>query len=122
MPWFNTAEVAAPPALPEAQPPEAVVRIGAQVKAVMPIIEDITGLSRRDITLALLKGTAKGGSVEGVINFLTGQQKTPPRDKFMDRIKALAIWGPVAFFGFGLAIFFLFFMMKIMVHMAGGLT
>ena len=88
----------------------------------MPIAEEITGLSRKEITLALLKSGVKGGGLEAAIGFLTQSAKTPPRDRWLERLKTLAIWGPVALFGMGLAVFFLLLVMKIMVHMVGGLT
>jgi len=69
----------------------------------MPGIEQITGLSRKELTLHLVKAGIKGGSIDSVLGGLMG--KPPAADvKIVRLIKTFAIWIPI---GIGLIGFIL---------------
>jgi hypothetical protein len=90
------------------------------VDSAMPMIEQITGLTRREIFLQLMKTGFKGGNLETFFNGLMGQQQ--PRDpKFVQVVKTLAIWGPLAIFLIGLALASLYLYVKLLVHIMGAL-
>jgi hypothetical protein len=82
--------------------PQVVKEMGDFVDAALPTIERITGLTRREITLQLLKTGLKGGGIEMLINGFMG--KPPAQEvKFVRVVKTLAIWVPVFVFLLGLS-------------------
>ncbi len=83
------------------------------VDKMMPAIERITGLQRRDIFLQLIKTGIRGGNLSNVIEGLLGQ-KQPPPSKFEKYVKTLCIWVPVAFILFGLGIVGLIALLKLL--------
>jgi len=60
----------------------------------MPVIEQVTGLTRREISLQLLKTGFKGGGIDSILSGLMGQ-KPAPEAKFIKYVKTLALWVPV---------------------------
>jgi hypothetical protein len=118
---FQKPEDAQPPASP-GQIPETLEKLRPTLKGLMDLAEDITGIPKRELSMAFIKGGLKGGSVDSVLSFLGASTKPAAKDKWLERVKALAIWGPVAIFGLGLAFFFLIIMMKLMIKMVGGLS
>lgn len=99
------------------QPPGAagemrgLTQIGDTVERFVPVIEKITGLTRRDITLQLLKAGVKG-NMGGLLEGLMG--KTPEKPaKFERYVKIAAIWVPVAVLLFGMVIIALVFAFKL---------
>lgn len=82
--------------------PPGMAQIVNSVEAFMPAVEKITGLTRRDIFLAVLKGGLKGQGFESILNTLMGHQEKDV--KFVKYVKVLAIWVPIAILLFGIAI------------------
>lgn len=98
--------------------PAVVQNIANTVNQFMPALEQITGLTRREIFLHLLKTGLKGGSFESMISGLLGQATTPPADaKFVRYVKTLAIWVPVALLLTGLSIVSVFVFAKFLLSM-----
>lgn len=102
------------------QVPPGVQQFAGMLEAIMPTVEQITGLTRRDIFLQLLKTGFKGGGIESIINGLMGKQQQPDV-KFVRYVKTLAIWVPVAVFLFGLAIVSIILFAKLIIMVMGGL-
>jgi len=100
-PLVGETRIAGPAPQPTGAPP-ALNQIAETVENIMPTIEKITGLSRRDIFMALLKTGLKGGGIDSILNALMGKQEKEV--KFVRYVKTLAIWVPVAIFLLGIAI------------------
>lgn len=86
----------------------------------MPIIEQVTGLTRREIFLQMMKSGVRGGNWLDVLTGLAGQ-KPPAEAKFIKYVKTLAIWIPVALFLLGISIVAVYAFLKLTVLMIGGL-
>jgi hypothetical protein len=86
----------------------------------IPIIEQVTGLTRREIFLQMLKSGARGGNWLDVLTGLAGQ-KPAPEAKFIKYVKTLAIWVPVALGLTGFVIVALYAFLKLTAIMLGGL-
>jgi hypothetical protein len=97
--------------------PPGVAQIVQSVNAFMPAIEQITGLTRRDIFLSLLKGGMKGQGFESILNTLMGHQEKEV--KFVRYVKTLAIWVPVAVLLFGLAMVSIIVFAKFLIVILG---
>jgi len=106
MPIFNRyrpqPEAPADTGAPAPGMPPGMAQIVNSVEAFMPAVEKITGLTRRDIFLAVLKGGLKGQGFESILNTLMGHQEKDV--KFVKYVKVLAIWVPIAILLFGIAI------------------
>jgi hypothetical protein len=104
-PGGNPYSPAAPgPAPAEAAPvPAGVQQIGDMLNAAMPLIEQITGLNRREISIQVLRSGLKGGGLDGIIAGLTGQIKPIAEPKFITYVKTIAVWVPIGLLvlGFG---------------------
>jgi hypothetical protein len=100
-------------------PPGAQQIVGT-INNFMPIIEQVTGLTRREIFLQMLKTSARGGSFLDVLTGLTGN-KPAPEAKFIKYVKTLALWVPVALFLLGISIVAVYAFLKLTVLMFGGL-
>lgn len=74
-------------------------QIADVVEALMPSVEQITGLTRRDFFLALLKSGFKG-NMGNFVDTLMGRQPDKP-SRFEKQIRIAAIWIPV---GIGLLV------------------
>jgi hypothetical protein len=102
--------VMVPPPIPPAptaqapQQPPMITNIANTVDAYMPALEQITGLTRREIFLHLLKTGLKGGSVESLVNGLIGGQAPQTDAKFVRYVKTLAVWVPVSILLLGLSV------------------
>lgn len=101
-------------------PPGAQQIIGT-VNNFMPIIEQVTGLTRREIFIQMMKSGAKGGSWFDVFAGLVGTPKPAPEAKFIKYVKTLAIWIPVALFLLGMSIVTVYAFLKLTVMMMGGI-
>lgn len=99
--------------------PPGMANIQQMADQFLPVIENITGLSRREIFLQLMKTGLRGGSLETLINGFMGKQ-VEREAKFVRYVKTLAVWLPVAFLLGGLTIICLFAFAKIAFTMAGG--
>lgn len=102
------------------QIPPGVATIADTVDQYIPVLERITGLTRRELFLQLLKTGLRGGNIENILNGLMGKQ--PEKDaKFVKYVKTLAIWVPVAVFLFGLAVVSVVIFAKVIISVVGGL-
>jgi hypothetical protein len=72
-----------------------------RLSGVMDAVEQITGVSKRELTLSLLKSGLKGNGIAGIVDGLLGQ-KPAPVGKFLTYTKHAVIWGLVALFFGGL--------------------
>ena len=130
-PYVNppTVPYVNPPTVPVLQPQQAptpvqqpqvdmVQNLQANVDRFLPVIEQITGLSRREIFLHILKTGMRGGGVDSLINGLLGQQKPNTDAKFVRYVKTLAIWVPVSV---GLFIVMVVLPLVLIRHYLGGL-
>jgi hypothetical protein len=97
--------------------PPGMAQIVNSVEMFMPAIEKITGLTRRDIFLAVLKGGMRGQSFESILNTLMGHQEKEV--KFVRYVKTLAIWVPVAVLLFGLAMVSIIVFAKFLIVILG---
>lgn len=84
-----------------AVPPESMrgaKQIANMVDDFMPMVEQITGLNRREISLQLLKTGFRGGNLGSFLDALSGNPAAKP-SRFEKIVRTGAIWIPV---GFGL--------------------
>jgi len=102
------------------QIPAGAQQIANGVNAVMPMLEQISGLNRREISFQLLKGGLKGGSLESIFSGLAGN-KPQPEAKFIKYVKTLAIWVPVAIFLLGISLVSILLFLKFSLLMIGGI-
>jgi len=117
-PPANTAVAAAegsPPAVPA-----GIQQFTGMIDGIMPAIEQMTGLSRREIFLQLLKTGFKGGGLMDIINGLAGKQ-TPTDAKFVRYVKTLAVWVPVFVLLMGGAIVGVVGLAKLVIFLMGGI-
>jgi len=99
--------------------PPGMVQIVDTIENVIPTVEKITGLSRRDIFMALLKSGLRGGGVNSILNSLMGHQEKEA--KFVKYVKTLAIWVPIALLLLGLSVIAIVAFAKFMIVVLGGL-
>jgi hypothetical protein len=122
--WLQNPGPGQPPQpAPGGQPvpvPQVIKEMGDFIEAAMPTITKITGLTNREITFALLKGTLKGGSLDAILNSLMGRPAVQEA-KFARQVKTLAIWVPVFCGLMGGIIIFFYFLLLVMKHMLGAL-
>lgn len=97
--------------------PPGIVQVVNSVESFMPVVEKITGLTRRDISLAVLRGGLKGGNLDSILSTLMGKQEKEV--KFVRYVKTLAIWVPVAVFLFGLAVVGIILFAKFLIVVLG---
>ena len=109
-----------PPPTPAPQVPEGVKQIANSLEAVMPYIERITGLTRRDLSLQLLKTGLKGGNLESLINGLVGY-KPQPEAKIIRYVKIFAFWVPAFVFLMCAALVGAFVLFKLAMVLVGSL-
>jgi hypothetical protein len=124
-PELFPAQVAQPPAVAEGAPsvppvPPAVQALATNIEAFLPIVENLTGLSRREIALQLLKTGLRGGNILSVVEGLLGQ-KPQPEAKIIRYLKVGAIWVPIGIFLMGLSCVGIYIFAKLMIHMLAGL-
>lgn len=93
--------------------PVGVQQMGNAVKSFMPMIEDITGLDRKTITLTLLKSGLKGNNI---IDILTGlaNPKPTPQAKIITMFKTAVIYVPLFVALMGGTVIFLIFLAKLL--------
>lgn len=107
------------PGTPGGIPPGAQ-QIANTFNNFIPIIEQVTGLTRREIFLQMIKSGARGGNWLDVLTGLAGQKPTPEA-KFIKYVKTLAIWVPVALFLLGMSIVAVYAFLKLTVMLMGGI-
>jgi len=100
--------------------PPGVQQIADTLNNFLPVIEQITGLTRREIALQLLKTGIKGGSLSGVIEGLMGQ-KPAPEAKLVRYVKIFAMWVPAFVFLMGGALVGAFVLYKLALVLVGSL-
>jgi len=112
----------AQPGVPGAAPqlPIGAQQLASTIEAFMPMIEQTTGLTRREIFLQMLKTGSRGGGWLDVLTGLAGT-KPAPEAKFVKYVKTLAIWVPVAFGLTAGIVLGLFILLKAASIMLGGL-
>jgi hypothetical protein len=86
---------------PTSQQQDMMAGFTQNVERFLPAIEQLTGLSRREIFLHLIKAGIRGGGVNGILEGLLGQ-KPPQEAKFVRMVKTMAIWVPI---GVGMTFF-----------------
>lgn len=93
--------------------PIGIQQMGNAVKGVMPLIEDITGLDRKTITLTLLKTGFKGNNI---VDLLTGlaNPKPTPQAKIITMFKTFVIYVPLFVALMGGTVIFLIFLAKLL--------
>ena len=57
--------------------PIGIQQMGNAVKSIMPMVEEITGLNRKEITLNLLKSGLKGNNIVDILTGLANPKPTP---------------------------------------------
>ena len=85
----------------QAAPGIQVADIAVKLDPILSVVEQVTGLTRREIFLQLLKTGVKGGGIGDIIGGLMGA-KPAPQAKFLTYTKHIVIWGLVAVFFGGL--------------------
>lgn len=106
-------------------PTSATIPVGVQQFAdmadrLLPAVEQMTGLSRREITLQLLKSGLRGNSLSGILDGLMGT-KPAPEPKFVKYVKVGAIWIPIAILLLGCSIVAVFAFFKLTMLVIGSL-
>jgi hypothetical protein len=96
--------------------PIGIQQIGNSVKSLMPMIEDITGLNRKEITLTLLKSGFKGNNLVDVLLGLATPKPTP-QAKIVTMFKTAVIYVPLFVALMGGTVIFLFFLAKLLWRM-----
>jgi hypothetical protein len=97
--------------------PIGIQQMGNAIKSFMPMIEDITGLTRKEITkeitLTLLKTGLKGNNL---IDILTGlaNPKPTPQAKIITMFKTAVIYVPLFVALMGGTVIFLIFLAKLL--------
>jgi hypothetical protein len=109
-----------PPGPPPVPAPLIPADLVARLDPILTTAEQITGLSRREIFLQLLKAGMRGNGISGVLEGLLGQ-KPAPEAKFIRYVKIIAIWVPVFIFLMGLSLIGVYVFAKFMLTMFGGL-
>jgi len=99
-------------------PPLVVQNIARTVETLMPAIEQMSGLTRREIFLNLMKTGIKGGNINSLIDSLMGQ-KPAPEAKFIRYVKIAAVWIPAFIFLMGSALVGIYVLFKIAVMLVG---
>lgn len=117
---FPDKQTAVAPQGTQPQVPPGAQQVANMIDGFMPIIEQTTGLTRREISLQLLKTGFKGGNLLDVITGLSSN-KPVQEAKFQKYVKTLAIWVPVALFLIGISIVAVYAFLKLTVLMLGGL-
>jgi hypothetical protein len=91
-----------------------------QLEPLLGVIEQFTGLSRRELFLQLLKTGVKGGGISGFIDLLQGHK--PPEDaKFIRYTRTLALYVPLFVFLMGLSIVGVILFGKFAMWLIGGI-
>lgn len=89
------------------------------VDGLMPMIEGVTGLTRREISLQLLKTGLKGGSWGTLFDGLIKQPEKMP--KIALYAKTIVTWGLIALFFGGIALITLVLYARVITSILGGI-
>ncbi len=93
--------------------PIGIQQIGNSVKSFMPMIEDITGLNRKEITLTLLKSGFKGNNLVDILLGLANPKPTP-QAKIITMFKTAVVYVPLFVALMGGTVIFLIFLAKLL--------
>jgi hypothetical protein len=99
--------------------PVETTSIAQRIDPILTVVEQVTGLTRREIFLQVLKSGVRGNGISGLLDGLLGQ-KPAPEAKFIRYVKIIAIWVPVFILLMGLSLVGVFVFGKFMLHMFGG--
>jgi len=99
--------------------PVGIQQIGNAIKDFMPMIEDITGLNRKEITkeitLTLLKNGMKGSNLVDLITGLADPKPTP-QAKIITMFKTAVVYVPLFLALMGGTVIFLVFLAKLLLR------
>jgi hypothetical protein len=101
--------------------PPGVKQISDAVLAFMPVLEQITGTNRKELTGQFIKFGLKGGSLDTLLNGFFGTQQKVQEAKIVRILKTSAIWIPVGLLLTGLVLITLIFYTKLLIILMGGL-
>jgi hypothetical protein len=110
------------PAIPAPAAGPDLAALALRMDPMIATIEKLTGLTRRDIFLNILKSGVKGNGVSGFIDQMLGMSSTQQNtkfDKMLAAVKTVAIWLPVFAFLSGLAVIGVVLLYKLAMHLAG---
>ena len=103
-----------------AVPPVMIQNIANTVNTFMPALEQITGLTRREIFLNLMKTGLRGGGLSTMLDSLMGARPAPEA-KFVRYVKIAAVWVPAAVFLMGAALVGVLILYKLSLVLVGSL-
>jgi len=96
--------------------PIGIQQIGNAIKDFMPMVEEITGLNRKEmITLTLLKNGMKGSNLVDLITGLADPKPTP-QAKIITMFKTAVIYVPLFLALMGGTVIFLVFLAKLLLR------
>jgi hypothetical protein len=95
--------------------PIGIQQIGNAIKDFMPMVEEITGLNRKEITLTLLKNGMKGGNLVDLITGLANPKPTP-QAKIITMFKTAVVYVPLFVALMGGTVIFLVFLAKLLLR------
>jgi len=93
--------------------PVGIQQIGNAIKGFMPMLEEISGLDRKEITLTLLKNGVKGGNLVDLITGLADPKPTP-QAKIITMFKTAVVYVPLFVALMGGTVIFLVFLAKLL--------
>jgi hypothetical protein len=95
--------------------PVGIQQMGNAIKGFMPMMEEITGLNRKEITLTLLKNGLKGNNLVDLITGLADPKPTP-QAKIITMFKTAVIYVPLFVALMGGTVIFLIFLAKLLLR------
>lgn len=121
MVFWKTAPPSPPPGPPGAPVPAGVQEIANTVNQFIPVLEQVTGLTRRELFLHLMKTGLKGGGLDGLLQGLIGNNPIQKEMKFERIAKTIAIWVPIFVLLLGCSLVGVILFAKLLVHVLGAL-
>lgn len=85
----------------------------------MPLLERMTGLTRRELVLQLMRSGLRGGGISSLVDSLMGA-KPVPEPKLVRYVKIVALWVPVFIFLMGGAMVGVFVLYRLSAALLGG--
>lgn len=95
--------------------PIGIQQMGNAVKSIMPMVEEITGLNRKEITLNLLKSGLKGNNIVDILTGLANPKPTP-QAKIITMFKTAVVYVPLFVALMGGTVIFLVFLAKLLLR------
>lgn len=121
MVFWKTSPPSPPPGPPGTPVPAGVQEIANTVNQFIPVLEQVTGLTRRELFLHLMKTGLKGGGLDGLLQGLIGNNPIQKEMKFERIAKTIAIWVPIFVLLLGCSIVGIYIFAKLLVHVLGAL-